>query len=193
MVLVEASPGDNWKTQELSLVLKVTEKIQSTVSAQATLTLPFELRQKSRLRAVLDNGQEVGLLLPRGDILRGGDCLRAENGMVIRLNAADEAVSTISSTNTLLLQKACYHLGNRHVPLQITNNGLRYLQDHVLDQMVESLGLSVKHEMAPFESESGAYQQHAHTHTDSVGHSHEHVHEHSHEHSHEHGHHHSHD
>jgi urease accessory protein len=159
------------------LVLKVTEKIQPTQKAHATLTLPFELRQKSRLRAVLDNGQEVGLLLPRGDILRDGDCLRAENGMIIRLNAAKEALSTVASTDTLLLHKACYHLGNRHVPLQITDNGLRYLQDHVLDQMVESLGLSVKHEMLSFEPESGAYQQHAHTHTDSHEHSHHHNHD----------------
>jgi len=159
------------------LVLKVTEKVQPTVKAQATLTLPFELRQKSRLRAVLDNGQEVGLMLARGDILRGGDCLQAENGLLIRLEAANEAVSSVTSTDTLLLQKACYHLGNRHIPLQITDNGLRYLQDHVLDQMVESLGLSITHELAPFEPESGAYQQHAHTHADSHGHGHHHSHD----------------
>lgn len=146
------------------------------MNVQAALTLPFELRQKSRLRAVLDNGIEVGLMLPRGEVLRGGDCLRAEDGMVIQLNAAQEPVSTVTSTDILLLQKACYHLGNRHVPLQITATGLRYLQDHVLDQMVESLGLKVNHEMAPFEPESGAYQQHSHSHTHS---------EHSHHHSHD--------
>jgi urease accessory protein len=150
--------------REVRLVLKVTEKLPQPVEAQATLTLPFELRQKSRLRAVLDNGQEVGLLLPRGEILRGGECLQAENGVIIRLKAAEEAVSTVSSTDSLLLQKACYHLGNRHVPLQITENGLSYLQDHVLDEMVKSLGLKVSHKMAPFEPESGAYQQHSHIH-----------------------------
>ena len=158
------------------MVLKVTKKLQQPSEAQATLTLPFELRQKSRLRAALDNGQEVGLLLERGDILRGGDFLQAENGLIIRLNAAAEAVSNITSSDTLLLQKACYHLGNRHVPLQITDNGLRYLQDHVLDQMLESLGLRVTHDMAPFEPESGAYHQHTHTH-----HNHEHGHSHSHD------------
>ena len=166
------------------MVLKVSKKLPHPTEAQTTLTLPFELRQKSRLRAVLDDGTEVGLMLPRGEVMRGGDCLRAENGLVIELIAANESVSTVSSSDVLLLQKACYHLGNRHVPLQITENGLRYLQDHVLDQMVESLGLTVLHEMAPFEPESGAYHQHSHAHT----------HSHSHNHSHDHGHsHHSHD
>lgn len=155
------------------MVLKVTEKLPQPVDAQATLTLPFDLRQKSRLRAVLDDGQEVGIMLSRGEVLRGGDCLQAESGLVIRLQAANEAVSRVASTDSLLLQKACYHLGNRHVPLQITADGLCYLQDHVLDQMVESLGLDVKHETAPFEPESGAYHQHGHTHSHSRGHSHD--------------------
>ncbi|KPJ90405.1 MAG: urease accessory protein UreE [Gammaproteobacteria bacterium SG8_11] len=154
------------------MVLKVTDKLPHRVDAQATLTLPFELRQKSRLRAVLDNGSEVGLMLPRGEVLRGGDCLRAENGLVIQLKAAEEAVTSVTSSDTLLLQKACYHLGNRHVPLQITDKGICYLQDYVLDQMVKSLGLSVTHEMAPFEPESGAY----HSHTNSNNHSHQHHH-----------------
>ena len=166
------------------MVIKVTEKLPQPAEAQTTLTLPFELRQKSRLRATLDNGLEVGIMLSRGEVLRDGDCLRAENGLVIRLKAAEEAVSTVAGSDTLLLQKASYHLGNRHVPLQITQSGLCYLQDHVLDQMVESLGLSIKHEMAPFEPESGAYQQHAHSQAHS--HSHSHVHNDGH-------HHHSHD
>ena len=164
------------------MVLKVTEKLSYRVDAQTTLTLPYESRQKSRLRTTLDDGREVGLLLPRGEILRGGDCLRAENGLTIRVMAAEEAVSSVSSSDSLLLQKACYHLGNRHVPLQITAGGLGYQQDHVLDQMVESLGLTVNHVMASFEPESGAY----HSHGLSLDHSHEHSHEHNHEHGHHH-------
>lgn len=156
-------------------VLKVTEKLAQPKPADAILTLPFELRQKSRLRATLDNGKEVGLVLSRGKILRDGECLRAENDMVIQIKAAPEAVSTISNENLLLMQKACYHLGNRHVPLEISANYIRYLKDHVLDQMVESLGLKVIHEMAPFEPESGAYHQHDH------GHAHNETHHHSHE------------
>lgn len=154
------------------MIIKVSEKLSSPATAQATLTLPFELRQKSRLRALLDDGGEVGLMLPRGEVMRGGDCLRAENGLVIELKAAEEAVSTVACSDTLLLQKACYHLGNRHVPLEISRHGLRYLQDHVLDEMLESLGLSITHETAPFEPEGGAYQQHAHSHSHTHGHHH---------------------
>ena len=150
-------------------VLKVTERIEQGNTPQATLTLPFESRQKSRLRATLDNGDEVGLILDRGQVLRDGDCLRAEDGKVIVVHASDEAVSTVTSDDPLLLARACYHLGNRHVPLQISENMCRYQQDHVLDEMIESLGLSIKHEQAPFEPESGAYHQggHSHPHTHS--------------------------
>ena len=143
-------------------LIKVTQLLDQPTTAQATLSLPFELRQKSRLRANLDSGEEVGLMLPRGQVLRGGDCLKAENGMIIQLAAAAESVSTVTAPDQLTLQKACYHLGNRHVPLQITENWIRYLEDHVLDDMVESLGLTVTHEQAPFEPEVGAYHKHHH-------------------------------
>ena len=158
-------------------LIKVTELLDHPATAQATLSLPFELRQKSRLKANLDSGEEVGLMLPRGRVLRGGDCLKAENGMIIQLNAAEESVSTVTAPDTLTLQRACYHLGNRHVPLQISDNWIRYLKDHVLDDMVFSLGLSVMHEQAPFEPEVGAYHN--------KGHGHDHDHKHDHEHTHD--------
>lgn len=154
-------------------LLKVTERLDQPAKAQATLSLPFELRQKSRLRANLDSGEEVGLILPRGHILRGGDCLKAENGLIIQLKAAPEAVSTAMAPDQLTLQRACYHLGNRHVPLQITKRWIRYLQDHVLDEMVISLGLTIIHEQAPFEPEVGAYHGH-HSHDDHDHHDHHH-------------------
>jgi urease accessory protein len=143
-------------------LIKVTERLDHPATAQATLSLPFELRQKSRFKANLDSGEQVGLMLPRGHPLRGGDCLRAENGMVIALVAAQEPVTTATAPDPLTLQRACYHLGNRHVPLQITEYWIRYLQDHVLDDMVESLGLTITHEQAPFEPETGAYHHHHH-------------------------------
>ncbi|WP_455205634.1 urease accessory protein UreE [Kaarinaea lacus] len=155
-------------------VLIVNEKLKQTEAAQATLTLPFELRQKSRLRASLDNGEEVGLMLERGQVLRDGDCLRAENGLVIKLCAAPEPVSVVSCKNRLQLQRACYHLGNRHVPLQINEQSVQYLQDHVLDEMIVSLGLQVEHQSAPFEPETGAY--HGHSHGDNHSHHHTHGH-----------------
>lgn len=160
-------------------MLKVFEKLDHPEQADQVLTLPFELRQKSRLKAQLDSGKEVGLMLPRGLLLRGGDCLRAEDGSVIRIEAADESVSTVHHDDLLMIAKASYHLGNRHVPLQIGNGWLRYQHDHVLDDMVRGLGLNVMHEMAPFEPEGGAY-------SGGHGHHHEHDHEHDHEHQHTH-------
>ena len=142
-------------------MLKVSERLSEAVTAQAWLTLPYEERKKFRLRTALDNGQEVGLQLSRQGVLRDGDCLRADDGTVIQVRAGDEAVSTVVCDEPLSMAKACYHLGNRHVPLQIDNGWLRYQQDHVLDDMVRQLGLIVKHELAPFEPESGAYHEHS--------------------------------
>ncbi|PWV64441.1 urease accessory protein UreE [Plasticicumulans acidivorans] len=139
--------------------LNITEKLDITegVHIDATLTLPFELRQRSRLLARLDGGEPVGLFLSRGSVLRGGDLLRASDGRIVQVRAAREAVSTVFTPGNLLLVRAAYHLGNRHVPLQIGIGWVRYQRDHVLDIMVENLGLSVLHEDTPFEPEAGAY------------------------------------
>jgi len=137
--------------------LQIVERLSADLPAQATLTLPFELRQKSRLRTRLDSGEEVGLFLPRGTVLRHGDRLRAVNGLVVEVRAAPETVSTARAADSLLLARAAHHLGNRHVALQIGSGWLRYLHDHVLDGMVRELGLTVFCEQAPFEPEAGAY------------------------------------
>ena len=148
-------------------MLEINERIEERTDASSTsLTLPFEQRQKSRLRVTLDNGNEAALILERGTVLRHGDLLRATNGQVVEVRAASEMVSVVSESNAHLLSRVCYHLGNRHVPLQIGNGWLRYLRDHVLDDMVRSLGLVVEHQEASFEPESGAYQnngKHQHT------------------------------
>ncbi|MFC6671795.1 urease accessory protein UreE [Marinobacterium aestuariivivens] len=122
---------------------------------------------KSRLRAELTDGREVGLFLPRGLVLRHGDLLGSDEGLVVRIESAPESVSTVRSSDALLLARACYHLGNRHVPLQVEAGWIRYLHDHVLDDMVRGLGLEVTSEEAPFEPEAGAYQSggHGHHHT----------------------------
>lgn len=145
----------------------------------AHLTLSYDDRLKTRQRVVLDNQQEAGLQLPRGKVLRGGDLLRADNGDVIKVCAADESVSTVKTSDSLLLSRICYHLGNRHVPLQITPTYCRFQHDHVLDDMVKGLGGDVIVEMAPFEPESGAYvKEHSHgssaSHSDSHSKSHKH-------------------
>ena len=126
-------------------------------TGDATITLSFEQRQKSRLRTQLDSGEEVGLMLPRGHILRDGEQLGSPEGRVVVVKAADESVSTAHAQDPTLFARACYHLGNRHTPLQIGNNWVRYQQDHVLDELVQSLGLEIVQENAPFEPEAGAY------------------------------------
>ena len=137
--------------------LQITERLREPVDAQTTMTLPFEQRQKSRLRIRLDNGQDAGLFLPRGTVLRHGDRLRATSGLVVEVRAAPEAVSTARADDALLLARAAYHLGNRHVALQLGPGWLRYPHDHVLDNMARELGLTVNREQAPFEPEAGAY------------------------------------
>jgi urease accessory protein len=137
--------------------LQIVERLSEDLPVQATLTLPFDLRQKSRLRTRLDSGEDVGLFLPRGTVLRHGDRLRATGGLVVEVRAAPEAVSTARTDDPLLLARAAYHLGNRHVALQLGSGWLRYLHDHVLDGMVRELGLTVIGEQAPFEPEAGAF------------------------------------
>lgn len=138
-------------------MLKATEVIPAGTSHDTTLTLPYESRQKSRLRACLDNGNEIGLMLPRGTILRGGDVVQAEDGTRIMIRAANEMVSVAQINDKTLFARACYHLGNRHVPLQIGDGWLRYLHDHVLDDMLAGLGIQITTEQLPFEPEAGAY------------------------------------
>ncbi len=141
-----------------------------------TITLSWEQRVRSRLRARLDNGVDIGIFLPRGTVTRGGDVLVDEQGAGVRVVAAEESVSTAATPDPLALARVSYHLGNRHVPLQISSGWVRYRHDHVLDEMVRQLGVEVRCEQAPFEPEAGAYGAHGHGH----GHSHDHEHEHAH-------------
>ncbi len=153
-------------------MLRVNQHLASASSAeiQEELCLPFDERKRGRLKATADSGREIGLFLQRGEVLRDGALLQAESGEVVRIKASQESVTTARCDDPLLFARACYHLGNRHVPLQIGNNWLRYQHDHVLDEMVSLLGLAVCHEQAPFEPENGAYHGHGHSH----GHHHEH-------------------
>jgi urease accessory protein len=88
--------------------------------------------------------------------------LKGSDGFNVRIQAAPEPVSVVRSHDPLLFSRACYHLGNRHVSLQILAGELRYLSDHVLDHMIEGIGLTVTHETLPFEPEAGAYHVHGH-------------------------------
>lgn len=126
----------------------------------AVICLPFELRQRSRLRTILETGEEIGIFLPRGNVLRDGDILQDETGAILVVRAAAEQVSLASSNYSPLFSRACYHLGNRHVPLQIGEGWLRYERDHVLDALLRQMGMTVAWEEAPFEPEAGAYDHH---------------------------------
>lgn len=164
-------------------MLEIRERVDGDEPHQLLLILPFEDRQRSRLRVSLSNGESAALSLPRGSVLRGGDLLRASDGRVVRVQAAEESVSTARSVIPRALLRAAYHLGNRHVPLEIGEGYVRYQHDHVLDGMVRDLGLTVMSELAAFEPESGAYARlHAHATVATHSHSHSHAHPHAHAH-----------
>lgn len=143
----------------------------AAADASALLTLGFEDRRRSRMRIRIDDGREAALILPRGTILRDGDRLRdPEQDEVVTVRAADQTLSLVHATGAVALARAAYHLGNRHVPVQVGAGWLAYEHDHVLDDMVEELGLAVETRVAPFEPEGGSYrhgesqQEHRHEH-----------------------------
>lgn len=141
-------------------MLRISERLDEFEESCVQLTLPFDRRRKSRLRVLLDNKEDALLVLERGTLLKNGDLLRADNGLIVEVRAADEEVVTAFTEDALLFARACYHLGNRHVPLQLGEGWLRLQRDHVLEDMVRSLGLDVRREKAPFEPEAGAYGSH---------------------------------
>ena len=129
------------------------------------LSLPFERRQIARQRVTLETGQIAGLKLPRGTLLRQGDLVKSLDGTVARVQAAEETVSMVRCESAQELARAAYHLGNRHVWVQVGPSWLRYLHDHVLDEMLQGLGFHVQVQQAPFEPEAGAYSEiHSHSH-----------------------------
>lgn len=157
--------------------------VERATAISRTVTLPFDKRRLSRQRLRLDDGSEAALFLPRGTVLVPGATLVATDGTRVQVVAAPELVSRVQTLDRQLLARAAYHLGNRHVPVQVDADALAYLHDHVLDDMLEHLGLTVEAVSAPFEPESGAYgaQGHASHH----GH-HSHAHDHdAHDDSHE--------
>ena len=178
------------------------------VKRAPSLTLAFDERRKSRLAATLDSGEEVALLLPRGTFLRDGDVLVADDGGLVRVVAAAEAVLVVRAKDALTLTRAAYHLGNRHTPVEVGADYLKLEYDPVLADMLKRIGATVDQVSMPFQPESGAYGGgHKHGHDETFaedyalaqqvfgehhghGHSHDHAHEHSHashSHSHEHG------
>ena len=159
-----------------------------------TIELDWDLRQKSRFESTDSSGRTIGIFLPRGSVVRGGDVLVAEDGSLVRVIAAPQAVLVITHCTEhgtpFDLTRAAYHLGNRHVPIELRPDRLQIEPDHVLAEMLRSMHLIVHETQAPFEPEAGAYG--AHSAHGAHGHSHEHPHGGSHGDSHGHGHHHDH-
>jgi urease accessory protein len=142
-------------------------------TASLSVTLTYDQRRKSRQRLRLDDGSEAALVLERGTVLAAGDRLLADDGVVIEVRAAAETLSVVRAEDAVLLARAAYHLGNRHVPVEVRSGELRYQHDHVLDAMVRGLGVRAEVVSAGFHPEGGAYGRHSHS---------EHEHEHEHEH-----------
>jgi urease accessory protein len=151
--------------------------------------LDWDVRQKSRIAATDSQGRELNVFLPRGSVLRGGDVLVAEDGSLIRVKAAPQPVLVVTHCadhgTPFDLLRAAYHLGNRHVPLELQPDRLLLEPDHVLADMLRAQHLIVTETSSAFEPEGGAYGAGAGAH---AGHAHGHEHAHGHDHDHDHGH-----
>jgi len=176
------------------------------VRRAANLELDWDIRQKSRFDAVTSDGRAVGVFLPRGTLVRGGDVLLTQDGSLLRVVAAPQPVLRITACTdhhhghahdpAFDLMRAAYHLGNRHVPIELKPDHLKIEPDHVLADMLRAMHLNVVETREPFEPEGGAYASHAsgagshHGHGHGHGdHSHtDHAHNHDHGHGHAHGH-----
>ena len=143
-------------------MLNIQKRSTEREKFDAELVLPYELRTKARLRTRTAAGEEAGLFLPRGCVLRDGDFLEAEDGRIVKVTAQREQVLQITCADPVCLARIAYHLGNRHVALQIGSGWVRIASDPVLQEMVEGLGADVLSTEAVFEPEAGAYGAHAH-------------------------------
>jgi len=154
---------------------------------QDEVHLVFSEREKSRYRTTTQNGQDLGWFLPRGIVLDEGDALLCNSKEIVLIRAASESLTEAFTDDPQLLLRAAYHLGNRHVSLQILPGALRFPRDHVLEQMLEGLGMEVRAIDDAFTPESGAYASSAHTHhTPDDHHSRHGIHSHHSAHSHQH-------
>jgi urease accessory protein len=150
----------------------------------ASVELDWDVRQKSRFDCTDSRGRVLGVFLARGSVVRGGDVLVGEDGSLVRVIAAPQPVLVITPCpdhgTVFDLTRAAYHLGNRHVPIELAPDHLKIEPDHVLAEMVRALGLHATETSAAFEPEAGAYaagSRHGHSHG---SHHHDHGHPHGH-------------
>ena len=174
-------------------MIQITAKLKIRRSAykvdvKGRLELPFETRQKSRFKAKLASGEEVGVMLPRGEILRGGDLVTASDGRVFEIISEPEKLFHVESEKSVDLARIAYHLGNRHVPVEVGEGYLRISEDPVLERMLEGLGAKIARKTAAFEPEAGAYGGAGHEHGAAKIHDHHGDHGHDHRDGHDHDH-----
>lgn len=145
----------------------------------ATVELDWDIRQKSRFEATDSLGRQLGIFLPRGTLVRGGDVLVAEDGSMVKVIAAPQTVLRITACPThgtpFDLTRAAYHLGNRHVPIELKPDHLKIEPDHVLADMLRSMHLIVNEVSESFEPEGGAYSAGGHGHAHEGGDAHPHA------------------
>ena len=181
------------------------------VKRAGTVELDWDVRQKSRFECTDSQGRQLGVFLPRGTAVRGGDVLVAEDGSLVKVIAAPQPVLVITHCSEhgtpFDLMRAAYHLGNRHVPIELKPDHLKIEPDHVLAAMLRSMHLIVREAEEAFEPEGGAYGAqgggHGHSHGaapvgpvlhpdayagSQAGHAHDHGHDHGHGQDHSHGH-----
>ena len=137
--------------------------------SSATLTLRYEMRRRSRLLVRLDDGEEAGLFLEHGTVLKNGDELAGNDGRVVRVVAADESIYVVRPTRACTLAQAAYHLGNRHVAVEIGADSLKIERDPVLREMLVQAGAVVSEATAAFQPQPGAYGG-GHRHGHDAGH-----------------------
>lgn len=171
------------------------------VQRAAQLVLDWDIRQKSRFDTVASDERHVGVFLPRGTVVRGGDVLLTQDGTLLRVVAAPQSVLRITACpdhpaheQAFDLMRAAYHLGNRHVPIELRPDHLKIEPDHVLAEMLRAMHLTVVEAREPFEPEAGAYGGHGasggdvHVHGANEGQGHDHPpNDHGHGHGHGHG------
>lgn len=153
----------------------------------ASVTLDWDTRQKSRFQATDSQGRELGIFLPRGTAVRGGDVLVAEDGSLVRVIAAPQPLLRITACAShgtpFDLVRAAYHLGNRHVQIELQPDHLKIEPDHVLADMLRAMHLIVTEVEDGFEPEGGAYSAGGHGPAHGHHHEHDHAHGHGHDHS----------
>lgn len=141
-------------------MLVFNRRVSPPYAVDFQVLLSFHDRHRARLKTTCTQGREIAILLQRGEHLHCGDLLATDDGQCLQIAGLAEELSAVRSEHPLDLLRAAYHLGNRHVPLAIEERRILYLKDHVLDEMVRNLGLSVDHITDVFHAERGAYHQH---------------------------------